>query len=180
MKKYLIRQLINFHTRERSRTYRIVSLIGGGLFFLIILPALFIFIGFFIKDNLPVALDRPAELVISIAGLLVGMSFLIWTTVSQWKIGEGTPAPNAPTRRLVVAGPYRLCRNPIEFGAIFYYLGAGTLVGGITVGIVCFLLGFLIGSAYHKFFEEDELEIRFGDEYRHYKKKTPFLFPRFK
>jgi protein-S-isoprenylcysteine O-methyltransferase Ste14 len=78
---------------------------------------------------------------------------------------------------LVTTGPYKLCRNPIEFGAIFYYLGIGTIAGGITVGIACFLLGLTIGSAYHKLIEESELEARFGDEYRQYKKKTPFLLP---
>jgi protein-S-isoprenylcysteine O-methyltransferase Ste14 len=112
--------------------------------------------------------------------LIVGLFFLIWTTIYQWKIGEGIPTPNAPTQHLVIIGPYELCRNPIEFGAIFYYFGVGTITGGITVGITCFLLVFVIGSTYHKFIEESELEIRFGDEYKQYKKCTPFLMPRFR
>ena len=112
--------------------------------------------------------------------LIVGLFFLIWTTIFQWKIGEGVPAPNAPTQHLVITGPYKLCRNPIEFGAIFYYLSIGTIIGGITVGIICFLLGLIIGSVYHKFIEEIELEIRFGNEYKQYKKNTPFLIPRFR
>jgi hypothetical protein len=36
----------------------------------------------------------------------------------------------------------------------------------IVIGIVCFILGFIVGSLYHKCIEEKELEIRFGDEYK--------------
>ena len=105
---------------------------------------------------------------------------MTWTTIFQWKIGKGVPTPNAPTQHLVTTGPYKFCRNPIEFGAIFYYLGIGTVVRDITVGIICFLLGLIIGSIYHKFIEEVELEARFGDEYKQYKKGIPFLIPRFR
>jgi protein-S-isoprenylcysteine O-methyltransferase Ste14 len=120
------------------------------------------------------------EFAIFIVSLVVGVFFLVWTTIFQWKVGNGVPTPNAPTQHLVTTGPYRLCRNPIELGAIFYYLGIGTVIGGILVGIICFLLGLIIGSAYHKFVEEIELEIRFVDEYRQYRKETPFLFPKFR
>ena len=147
---------------------------------MVLLPAIFVYLGFFIRNSIHSELDRVIEFIISVVSLIVGLSFLTWTTIFQWKIGKGVPAPNAPTQHLVTTGPYKLCRNPIEFGAIFYYLGVGTIIGGITVGIICFLLGLIVGSAYHKFVEESELEIRFGDEYKQYKKDTPFLIPKFR
>ena len=150
------------------------------LIFLAVLPAVFICLGFYIKSSIHIELDRTAEFIISIVSLIVGLFFLIWTTIFQWEIGSGTPAPNAPTQHLVTTGPYKLCRNPIEFGAIFYYLGIGTIIGGVTVGIICFLSGLIVGSAYHKFIEESELEVRFGDEYKQYRKDTPFLIPKFR
>jgi protein-S-isoprenylcysteine O-methyltransferase Ste14 len=112
--------------------------------------------------------------------MIIGLYYLIWSTVTQWKKGEGTPAPNAPTQHLIITGPYKYSRNPIEFGAIMYYLGFGTFVGGIIVGIICFILGFTVGSIYHKFIEEKELEKRFGEEYIKYKENTPFVFPKLK
>ncbi len=42
------------------------------------------------------------------------------------------------------------------------------------------LLGFIIGSSYHKFIEEKELMLRFGDDYKNYKENTPFLIPKLK
>jgi len=180
IKQHIVNYLTNFHSKKSSRTYKIISLLFGGLFFLVLLPAIFVYLGFFIRNSIHSELDRVIEFIISVVSLIVGLSFLTWTTIFQWKIGKGVPAPNAPTQHLVTTGPYKLCRNPIEFGAIFYYLGVGTIIGGITVGIICFLLGLIVGSAYHKFVEESELEIRFGDEYKQYKKDTPFLIPKFR
>ena len=177
MKQYVVTFLTSFHAKKSSRAYKIVSLLFGMLFFLVLFPAVSIWLGFFIKSIINIGFDSTVEFVISIASLIVGLFFLIWTTIFQWKIGKGVPAPNAPTQHLVTTGPYKLCRNPIQLGAVFYYFGIGTIVGGVTVGITCSLLVLILGSAYHKFIEEAELEIRFGDEYKQYKKCTPFLIP---
>jgi len=42
------------------------------------------------------------------------------------------------------------------------------------------LLGLLIGSFFHKVFEEKELLKRFGKEYEQYRASTPFLIPKWK
>jgi len=177
MKQYIVTFLTSFHAKKSLRTYKIVSLLFGILFFLVLLPAVSICLGFLIKNIINIGFDRTVEFVISIASLIVGLFLLIWTTIFQWKIGEGVPAPNAPTQHLVTTGPYQLCRNPIQLGAVFYYFGIGTMIGGITVGIICSILVLILGSAYHKCIEEAELEIRFGDEYKQYKQCTPFLIP---
>jgi protein-S-isoprenylcysteine O-methyltransferase Ste14 len=145
-----------------------------------VLPSIFIVIGFFIKNYVNINLNKIIELVISIIGIIIGLCFLIWTTITQWKIGKDTPAPNAPTQHLITSGPYKYCRNPIEFGAIIYYFGIGTLVGGIIVEIVNCILGLTIGNIYHKFIEEKELEKRFGEEYIKYKENTSFIIPKIK
>ena len=163
---------------NKSKFQKIISLISGIIIFLGILPALFILIGLYFKNHVLIHNIKFIELVVSILGMTIGLFFLLWAALVLWKIGKGTPAPNAPAQNLVVTGPFKLCRNPIEFGAILYYLGIGTYIGGIIVGIICYLLGFTLGSIYHKFFEEKELEERFGEEYQHYKENTPFIFPR--
>ena len=77
----------------------------------------------------------------------------------------------------MVVGPYKLSRNPIELGAIFYYTGIGTLSGSLTVGFICGMLGFIFGTLYHKLIEETELALRVGQDYLAYKQEVPFLFP---
>lgn len=178
MKKVILRKLQKYHSKQQSITYKIISLLFGMILFLIILPAFFVYIVFLGDNYLHIELNRGFELALSILTICLGLFFMLWTTVVQWKIGKGIPTPNAPTQHLVISGPYKLCRNPIELGAIFYYLGVGTIIGGLFIGIICFLLGLIVGSIYHKYIEENELEDRFGDEYRKYKQNTPFLFPR--
>jgi protein-S-isoprenylcysteine O-methyltransferase Ste14 len=80
----------------------------------------------------------------------------------------------------LITGPYKLMRNPIEFGAILYYFGLGTITCSYSIGIVCFLLGLACGSSYHKFIEEKELKHRFGEDYIKYRQNVPFLIPRIK
>ena len=180
MSQLIVNRLLQFSRKNHSKSYKIISLILGAIFFLGILPGLFIWGGLFFKDQVLIHIIKILELVVSILGLPTGLFFMLWATWTQWKIGKGTPAPNAPTQHLVIVGPYKYCRNPIEFGAVLYYLGIGTYIGGIVVGLICCMSGFTIGSIYHKFFEEKELEERFGEEYKQYKENTPFIFPRIK
>ena len=178
MNKPVIRRLFKSKEKNNSTSFKIISLIAGVVIFLGILPGLFILIGIYFKDNVWESIFKIFESVMSILGITIGSFFLVWATVIQWKTGKGTPAPNAPPQFLVISGPYKYCRNPIELGAIFYYLGIGTLFGGIVVGVICFILGFTVGSFYNLFFEEKELEKRFGEEYIRYRETTPFIIPR--
>ncbi len=170
--------LLRFHKRINSKSYKLISLILGGIFFLVILPAVFIFLGRVVENYFFTINNATLEWTIVLICIPLGLFFLFWTTFFQWKMGQGTPAVNAPTEKLVTNGPYKLCRNPIEFGAIFYYLGIGTLIDNTVIGIICMFLGFAVGTIYHKFIEEKELQLRFGKEYEEYKKNTPFLLPK--
>ncbi len=170
--------IVSFHRKKKSITYKVISLLVGASFFMVILPFVFITFGSWLKHYLPAVDIHILDWIIVVVSMPLGLFFLIWSTWFQWKVGKGTPAPNASTDKLVVTGPYKLCRNPIELGALFYYLGLGTLVDGLITGSISMILVFIIGSLYHKFIEEKELQLRFGKEYEDYKKKTPFLFPK--
>ena len=121
----------------------------------------------------------PAELRFWI-GVLVGVLGLviaITTTRLFVKVGEGTPAPWAPPRKLVVAGPYRYTRNPMITG-VSYMIGAEVLLFGswhLAVWMVIFVVANLF---YIARVEEPGLEKRFGEEYRLYKANVPRWFNR--
>jgi protein-S-isoprenylcysteine O-methyltransferase Ste14 len=172
----VIDKLVEWSRREASTARKLVSLAIGIFVFLCALPALFTWAGLVLGFPPIPAMPLAAAIAITL-GFLVGSYWLGWAAFSQWRRGHGTPAPTAPTQRLVVEGPYRLCRNPIELGAIFYYLGFGTLFGSLSAGVFASLAALASGSAYHKLVEERELLARFGDEYRRYRKRTPFLIP---
>lgn len=92
-------------------------------------------------------------------------------------IGEGTPAPWDPPRNLVVAGPYRYCRNPMLTGAISVAAGEAALLGS------WWLLGwaaiFFVGNTFwFVFYEEPGLLKRFGQDYAEYKRNVGRWIPR--
>jgi protein-S-isoprenylcysteine O-methyltransferase Ste14 len=171
-----VETLVGWSRRETGTTYKLLSLAAGSLFFLCLLPGLLTWIGVVVGFP-PVSISPLTAALVITLGLASGASLLGWATLTQWQRGRGTPAPVAPTARLIVEGPYRLCRNPIELGAILFYLGFGTLFGSLGAGLFASLGALILGSAYHRFVEERELLARFGDDYRRYRARTPFLIP---
>ncbi len=180
MLKEYFNLLMEFHQAKRGKIVQYISLLFGSVFFLCILPSFFVIIAQFISNYVRFDYNGILKYPIIIATLLIGLGILVWATICQLTIGHGTPAPNAPTQKLVIVGPYKYTRNPIELGALFYYFACGWFFGSTLHGIICFVLGFILGSSYHKFIEEKELLLRFGDEYKTYRNNTPFLIPKIK
>jgi protein-S-isoprenylcysteine O-methyltransferase Ste14 len=83
------------------------------------------------------------------------------------------------TQQLIIQKPYNYCRNPMALGAIAVYLGVAILIGSISA-IVLVLTFTVLLLVYIKFLEEKEMELRFGEAYREYRKQTPFIIPRFR
>jgi protein-S-isoprenylcysteine O-methyltransferase Ste14 len=91
--------------------------------------------------------------------------------------GLGTPAPAAPTDRLVVGGLYRHVRNPM------YLAVAATVVGQALVLGQPVLLAYavaitLVNAAFVRWHEEPTLLRRFGDDYAAYRRAVPGWWPR--
>ena len=106
-----------------------------------------------------------------------GVFLIIWTGLAQLTIGKGTPLPVVPTKKLVIRGPYKYCRNPMTLGAVLGYLGLSLLEGSIAaLGLTAMF--FLLAVLYIKLVEEKELEARFGEDYKNYKENIPFIIPR--
>ena len=115
-------------------------------------------------------------------GLLIGFgASLCWISVSLFSEngGGGTPAPYDPPRKLVSCGVYMRVRNPMMIGVISVLLGESLLSGSIPVLIWCliFVQGCLILIP---FWEELDLEHRFGENYLAYKLQVPRWIPKLK
>jgi len=138
------RKVANLAKRERSRAFKFGALALGATVFLVLLPALLIAIAKLTTGGIDFGFPRGIEGLLSALCLGYGLFWVVWATLAQWRLGHGTPAPIAPTRTLVISGPYRYCRNPILLGA-FHHAGLAVLFGAIVTGA------------------------RFGEEYEHYK-----------
>ncbi|HUU29812.1 MAG TPA: isoprenylcysteine carboxylmethyltransferase family protein [archaeon] len=174
-----IQRLLKLAEKERSPAFKVLALAEGGLSFLVLIPWFLILTGSLAVQSIPFAWPRFVDRALGLAGLLVGLFWLVWAVWAQLTIGKGTPNLAAPPRRLIIKGPYRLCRNPLQLGVMLYYLGLGAWVADTRVGLFAFSMAFIFGSLYHRFVEEKELSARFGEEYEEYRKRTPFLLPRF-
>ena len=108
---------------------------------------------------------------------IIGLALSGWAATLFVKLGQGTPAPWDPPKRLVIRGPYRHVRNPMITGALLMLHAEAILFQSLP--IATWMTVFFIGSAiYFPLIEENGLEKRFGDEYRNYKANVPRWIPR--
>ncbi len=184
--KRVLDQLTQFLVQRSHQKYPRISVAGATLFGstleLIVIPTAFVVIGKTIDSKLGLGPLLPEFLVPYMSALcfLMGIPWLAWAIYWQHRFGKGTPLPLVPTKIFLETGPYRYMRNPMNFGAIFWLAGWAVLANSRTAfwgGTGVFMI---LVISYIKLVEEKELEERFGIRYRKYKKRTPFLIPRFK
>jgi protein-S-isoprenylcysteine O-methyltransferase Ste14 len=114
--------------------------------------------------------------------LLIAVGVAIYLHTAFWGSalhGPGTPAPIAPTKKLVVVGLHRYVRNPMYIGVALVVLGQAMLFwsGHLLRYAVLFLI---IVHLFVVFYEEPTLERQFGQEYGDYRKRVPRWIPRFR
>lgn len=94
-------------------------------------------------------------------------------------LGRGTPAPVAPTERLVISGPYRRVRNPM------YVAVTGLILGQVLMfqSPALLIYAAVIAAAFHAFvlaYEEPTLKRQFPADYPAYFAHVPRWIPRLK
>ncbi len=165
--------------REYSPGKRIMLLMIAGIFFLGILPVTLVYF----CPRLDHQFGWP-PLAFGVINIILGCGFVAagfllgwWAIYVQFTIGRGTPVPVMATQELIIQKPYNYCRNPMALGAIVAYLGVAALAGSISAVVLVLILAILL-LIYIKLLEEKEMELRFGEAYREYRKQTPFIIPR--
>lgn len=114
---------------------------------------------------------------IGLASAALGLILAISTMRNFLIIGQGTPAPWAPPKNLVVSGPYCYVRNPMISGVLFMLAAECLLLGSWTLAL--WLAAFFTANAFYlPLVEEKGLERRFGEDYRLYKANVPRWIPR--
>jgi len=152
----------------------------GSLTFLILAPGIVAgLVPWLITDWQPLPpVDGPG--VLRWTGLIliaVGLVVIVEAFARFAWQGVGTPAPIAPTRRLVVSGFYRFVRNPMYVAVTALIFGQAVLFGSWAVA----LYGVVIVAAFDtfvRFYEEPTLREAYGDEYVAYCEAVPRWIPR--
>ena len=160
---------------------RIMALMFEGLFFLGLFPGALVYFSPLLDHQfeLPSLAFGGINIVLGCGFVVTGLLLGWWTIYVQFTIGRGTPVPVMATQQLIIQKPYSFCRNPMALGAIVAYLGAAILIGSISAVVVVLILSTLL-LVYIRLLEEKEMELRFGEAYREYRKQTSFIIPRFR
>lgn len=167
--------------KVRETTTLVLHFIAIVAFFLPVIIGIF-YPGLYKYDDLLGIQSLPYRHLRVVFGAIlipIGIFFVAISNFALREKGHGQAAFFL-TKNVVNGYVYKLTRNPMSLG---FYLG-------------CLALGFLSGSTYFtlwllievipahifylKFFEERELELRFGNSYLEYRKKVPFLIPNFR
>ncbi len=115
--------------------------------------------------------------VVGVSLIVAGAVVLIRAFIRFVVEGAGTPAPVAPTERLVVGGLYRYLRNPMYVAVVATIVGQSMALGRLVLlpyaGAVCVAFG-----AFVHWYEEPSLRRRFGARYAAYRRAVPAWWPR--
>jgi len=120
---------------------------------------------------------KPLFLVLGIILAIPGLYFLAITNKLLRSLGSGANAFRL-TKRIVADDIYKRTRNPMSLGFYLFALALG-FVSDSTFITLAVLFGLIpVHIFFLKYFEELELELRFGASYLEYKKSMPFLIPK--
>jgi protein-S-isoprenylcysteine O-methyltransferase Ste14 len=108
---------------------------------------------------------------------LIGLVFM-YSTISLFvKVGKGTLAPWAPTKKIVIKGLYRYVRNPMILGVFLMLVSESIVIKSLNISIWAAIF-IIINTIYFIFSEEPGLEKRFGNDYKIYKRNVNRWVPR--
>ncbi|NMN98253.1 methyltransferase family protein [Antrihabitans stalactiti] len=91
--------------------------------------------------------------------------------------GIGTPAPVAPTEKLVVGGAYRFVRNPMYVAVVSTILGQALILARPSLLVYAGVIA-LAFVTFVTVYEQPTLREQFGAEYDEYRRHVPGWLPR--
>ena len=124
--------------------------------------------------------ESAGPLALQAAGLApLGLGLALFAA-SVWRFaseGKGTLAPWDPPPAFVVHGPYQFVRNPMISGVVLILFGEALVLLSPAHG--AWAASFLaLNLLYIPLVEEPQLERRFGDSYREYRRHVRRFIPR--
>lgn len=109
--------------------------------------------------------------------VLAGLASLLDSFARFVLQGQGTPAPIAAPRRLVVSGQYRYVRNPMYLAVLLMVAGQGLILGHPALLRYAAVL-WVVFHALVIFYEEPRLVEQFGGRYGAYCRRVRRWWPR--
>ena len=157
-------------------TSRLRSALGSGLFFAVA-PGIVAGLVPWWLTGWEAGTTWPPLQVLGALLLVAGAIVLVDAFVRFVVEGIGTPAPIAPTQRLVVGGLYRHVRNPMYLAVGATIVGQALLLGRPILLLYAAAFAVVV-IAFVRGYEEPTLARQFGAEYENYRRAVPGWRPR--
>jgi protein-S-isoprenylcysteine O-methyltransferase Ste14 len=122
--------------------------------------------------DLPTAVPITGAVVFALASALG-----LWAAAAMSRHGRGTPLPSDTAQRLVIVGPYRFVRNPMALAGIVQGAAVGLVLSSWLV-VAYAVCGSLMWNYAVRPHEEHDLEARFGESFRVYRRHVRCWWPR--
>ena len=150
---------------------------AGSALFLVVAPGtMAVLIPYLLTGWDPGETPLPAKIA-GAALIAAGAAALLHAFARFVTEGLGTPAPVAPTERLVITGLYRYVRNPMYLAVIACILGQAAILGR-PVLVAYGSIIWAIVAGFVRLYEEPTLSSRFGDQYDAYRRAVRAWIPR--
>lgn len=158
---------------------RSFSAIAGSALFLVVAPGVVAgLVPWLLTDGYHTPLSVVPGSVTAGSILVVVATAILLHAFARFALeGLGTPAPVAPTEKLVVGGIYRHVRNPMYVAVLSIILGQALLFSSWTL-VAYAVIGAVVMGSFVKFYEEPTLARRYGADYETYRRNVPGWLPR--
>jgi protein-S-isoprenylcysteine O-methyltransferase Ste14 len=153
--------------------------LGTSLFVLVVPGTAIVLIPYLLTrwQMAPPLLGTPATRWLGVVLLVLALPAFVAFNFRFVFEGRGTPAPIAPTEKLVVGGLFRWVRNPGYLAVLGLVVGQALILGSTAVLIYAAALGL----GFHLFvlgYEEPTLRRQFGADYEAYCRDVSRWIPR--
>jgi protein-S-isoprenylcysteine O-methyltransferase Ste14 len=118
----------------------------------------------------------PVRVILGVVLIVLGLVPAVHAFTEFAKAG-GTPAPVAPTERLVVTGFNRFVRNPMYVGLLTVILGEALLFDSPWL-VLYAVIGWIVTASFVRWYEEPTLVGAYGEQYEQYRRNVPAWTPR--
>jgi len=155
------------------------SAIAGSGLFLIAAPGVVAgFIPWLLSDHWGLPWSTVPGFVLAGSALIVAAVAVLLHAFARFALeGLGTPAPVAPTEKLVIGGIYRHVRNPMYVAVLSIIIGQALLFSSWTL-VAYAVIGAVVMGSFVRLYEEPTLANRYGAEYETYRRNVPGWLPR--
>jgi protein-S-isoprenylcysteine O-methyltransferase Ste14 len=163
---------------------KLLLILPSSFIFFLLIPVTSVLVGRSLDnvlrfDKLTITILTNA---ISLVLILFGGYYVIESIRILLDKGKGVPLgdflPEDQSTELITTGIYAQTRNPMVFGYFLCLISLGLILGSISTTVIIPTAYLVIWTIWLKAHEEPALEARFGEPYKTYKEKTPYLVPR--